>query len=91
MTDTGFPELPAIADYADKAQIDTYNQAVDTYNEGVHRYNAGHGPAAEDEDEQTSAAEPSDAAQRLERSRRAASVGEAIIALIPGAAGVIRP
>jgi hypothetical protein len=32
-----------------------------------------------------------DAAQRLERSRQAPTVGAAIIALIPGAAGVIRP
>ena len=99
MTDTtDFPALPAIADHTDPAQIDAYNAAVDAYGEHVDRYNeeiraynARHGlPTGHPEDEQQ-AAEPSDAARRLERSRRAATVGEAIIALIPGAAGVIRP
>jgi hypothetical protein len=49
---------------------------------------------AEQHEREHHADEPSaaaNAARRLEHSRQALTVGEAIIALIPGAAGVIRP
>ncbi len=49
------------------------------------------GPAETLERAEAHEAERHSASERLERSRRAATVGEAIIALIPGAAGVVRP